>query len=229
MKDNKHITQFMLELYHLNAVTGKERKIIEEVLNTDDEVRLKYEELKKTDYEIKNKYRLDTESLFAILNNNNERIIKNITKPKERKKIILFGIAAVFICFFIPLFIYFNNSKKKNNINITKKEQTVLNIRATDDFYQIQLDINIPEDMTFIYENMFADMDFRSITIPDRITRIGNNAFKNNLLISVTIGANVEIEDNAIPGNFANVYNSLGKVAGTYERPNIISEEWVKK
>jgi hypothetical protein len=89
--------------------------------------------------------------------------------------------------------------------------------------------INIPPGITFIFENMFANKQLSTVIIPSRITSIGKNAFAGNPLVSVTIGANVAVDDDAIPSNFAKAYNSYGRVAGTYTRPNTNSEVWVKK
>ena len=89
--------------------------------------------------------------------------------------------------------------------------------------------INIPPGITFIFDSMFANRDLTFVIIPSRITSIGRNAFSGNPLVSVTIGSDVFIEDNAIPGNFAAVYNSGGKAAGTYTRPDANSEAWDKK
>ena len=88
--------------------------------------------------------------------------------------------------------------------------------------------INIPPGLSLIFENMFANKGLTFVIIPSRITSIGKNAFSGNPLVSVTIGANVSIEETAIPGNFAKAYNSYGKQAGTYTRPNTASEEWKK-
>ena len=89
--------------------------------------------------------------------------------------------------------------------------------------------INIPQGLSFIFENMFANRDLTFVVIPSRITSIGRNAFSGNPLVSVTIGANVSVADNAIPGNFAAVYNADGRTAGTYTRPDVNSEAWEKK
>jgi len=88
--------------------------------------------------------------------------------------------------------------------------------------------INIPPGLSSIFENMFANKGLTFVVIPSRITSIGKNAFTGNPLLSVTIGADVSMEDNSIPGNFTKVYNSYGKQAGTYQRPNSNSEEWEK-
>jgi hypothetical protein len=89
--------------------------------------------------------------------------------------------------------------------------------------------INIPPGLSLIFENMFANKGLTFVIIPSRITSIGKNAFSGNPLVSVTIGVNVSIEENAIPGNFAAVYNAGGRQAGTYTRPDTNSEEWKKK
>ena len=88
--------------------------------------------------------------------------------------------------------------------------------------------INVPPGLSFIFENMFADKGLTFVVIPSRITSIGKNAFTGNPLVSVTIGANVSMEDNAIPGNFAKAYNSYDRQAGKYTRPDSESEEWGK-
>jgi hypothetical protein len=89
--------------------------------------------------------------------------------------------------------------------------------------------INIPPGISFIFENMFANRGLIFVIIPSRITSIGENAFADNPLLSVSIGANVSIEDGAFPGNFVKAYNSNGKAGGTYTRPNTDSEAWIKK
>jgi hypothetical protein len=92
-----------------------------------------------------------------------------------------------------------------------------------------QPNINVPPGITFIFDNMFANRNLDFVIIPSRITSIGKNAFSGNPLLSVSIGANVSIEDNAIPGNFAGAYNANGKAAGTYTRADVGSEVWGKQ
>jgi hypothetical protein len=95
--------------------------------------------------------------------------------------------------------------------------------------YEEPPNINVPAGLTFIFENMFADKQLTVLILPSRITSIGKNAFSGNPLVSVTIGANVAVHDDAIPGNFAKAYNRYGKAVGTYTRPDTNSEEWEKK
>ena len=89
--------------------------------------------------------------------------------------------------------------------------------------------INIPPGLTFIFENMFANRGLSYVIIPAEIASIGKNAFAGNPLVSVTIGANVVLSDDAIPGNFAVAYNNYGKTAGTYARSDTNSSIWAKK
>jgi len=91
-----------------------------------------------------------------------------------------------------------------------------------------EVDSGIPPGITFISENMFADSFIVWIVIPDRIRSIAKNAYADNPVLIVTIGANVNVHDEAIPGNFAKAYNGYGKAAGTYTRPNNNSEVWEK-
>jgi hypothetical protein len=95
--------------------------------------------------------------------------------------------------------------------------------------YEEPPNINIPPGISFILENMFANRDLAFVIIPSRISSIAKNAFAGNPLLSVTIGANVTVDDNAIPGNFAKAYNNYDKAAGTYKRPDTNSEAWKKK
>jgi len=90
-------------------------------------------------------------------------------------------------------------------------------------------EITIPERITFIGNNAFANNQISNVLIPNNVTSIGSGAFSNNPLVRVTIGANVHIDDDAIPGYFANFYNDNGKTIGTYTRANVTSNEWRKQ
>jgi TolB-like protein len=64
-----------------------------------------------------------------------------------------------------------------------------------------------------------------SVTIPNSVTSIGGRAFRNEQLTSVTIPANVSLEDKAFYGEFNSVYERNGKKAGTYTL-SFWSEKW---
>jgi len=86
----------------------------------------------------------------------------------------------------------------------------------------------IPPGLTSIFENMFANKWMVAIVIPDRIRSVAKNAYAGNPIVSVTIGADVDVHDEAIPGSFAKAYNSYGRAKGTYMRSGSASEVWVK-
>ena len=85
--------------------------------------------------------------------------------------------------------------------------------------------------VTEIGANAFANKQLTSVTIPNSVTKIGGAAFYNNQLTSVTIGVNVSIPDSVLTffNGFEANYNSNGKAAGTYTRPNTNSTTWTKQ
>jgi len=75
--------------------------------------------------------------------------------------------------------------------------------------------------VTEIGEQAFMKKGLTSVAIPNSVIFIGNMAFADNQINSVSIGANVYIADNAFEsvGNnasFATFYNSQGRKAGSY-------------
>jgi hypothetical protein len=84
-------------------------------------------------------------------------------------------------------------------------------------FAQNQLtSITIPNSVAIIGEVAFAQNQLTSVTIPNSVATIGKGAFWQTPLTSVTIGANANVTADPFPGNFADVYTSGGKRAGTY-------------
>ena len=70
-----------------------------------------------------------------------------------------------------------------------------------------------------------------SIIIPNSVISIRNEAFWPNQLTSITIGANVTLQFSfpSFPKfgmGFDAYYDNLGKLAGTYTRPDIDSYDW---
>jgi len=75
--------------------------------------------------------------------------------------------------------------------------------------------------VTEIGERVFMKKGLTSVIIPDSVIFIGNMAFADNKIGSVSIGANVYIADNAFENTAYNsfsaeFYNSQGRKAGTY-------------
>jgi len=75
--------------------------------------------------------------------------------------------------------------------------------------------------VTEIGERVFIKKGLTSVVIPESVIFIGNMAFADNKIGSVSIGANVYIADNAFENTAYNsfsaeFYNSQGRKAGTY-------------
>jgi hypothetical protein len=97
-------------------------------------------------------------------------------------------------------------------------------------------DVSIPaqingKPVTTIGENAFINKQLTSVTIPNSVTAIGQVAFDYNQLTSITIGAGVTLGqlEGVFPGDLVNVYNNNGKLAGRYTRPNTSSTEWTRQ
>jgi len=90
----------------------------------------------------------------------------------------------------------------------------------------------IPNSVTYIDNEVFYDNQLTSVIIPDSVTSIGGSAFATNQLTSVVIGANVTLGFGwgyPFDNGFEDAYNSNGKTAGTYTRPNTASTVWTKQ
>ena len=91
------------------------------------------------------------------------------------------------------------------------------------------INLFLPEGIYHIGEASFANNNLNTIIFPSSVRIIKDKAFEGNPLLSVTIGNNVIISENAIPGNFANIYSINNKANGLYTRTNISSNDWVKQ
>jgi len=90
--------------------------------------------------------------------------------------------------------------------------------------------VTIPNSITSIGERAFYNNNLINITIPNSVTYIMLGAFAKNQLTSITIGANVIIYNYSVfEGEFRDFYDSNGRKAGTYTRPNANSTKWTWK
>jgi len=77
-------------------------------------------------------------------------------------------------------------------------------------------EISLPIGIESIGSRCFANNRLTKIKIPHTVTLIAANAFSSNNIESVSIGANVQLERDAIGRGFENFYWLNEKKAGTY-------------
>jgi len=80
--------------------------------------------------------------------------------------------------------------------------------------------ITIPNSVTSIGEGVFFQNQPRVVIIPDSVTSIGAKAFLNPMMqssyMNISIGANVTLESDSFPFDFAKSYTGRDKRAGVY-------------
>jgi len=93
--------------------------------------------------------------------------------------------------------------------------------------------VSIPNSVTTIRNGAFYGNQLASVIIPSSVTAIERDAFTDNPLTSVTIGANVFIaaalgvQAAGLPSGFIEAYNRSSRRAGTYMlHGDIWLEEW---
>jgi len=93
-------------------------------------------------------------------------------------------------------------------------------------FNNVQLNsVTIGSKVTDIGKFAFSGAILTTITLPNSVLTVGESAFSGSKLTSITIGANVKINKEALPDSFISTYNG---VAGSYTRPNDKSLVWTK-
>jgi hypothetical protein len=113
--EKSNISQYMLEMYQLNLVTPKERKLVEAALSSDAELRSRYEALAESDKEIRRRYPYPAPV---------PAVKRDVRRPgfersafvglSKRKRLLAgFGAAAVLVCVFFFSFLSLRNLFKK--------------------------------------------------------------------------------------------------------------------
>ena len=116
MMEKNNISQYMLELYHLDLASPKERKQVEAALSSDAELRRRYEALVESDKEIRRRYPAPDPTVFRDVRKPNlfKRGTLVRSRLSERKHLLAgLGAAAVLICLFFFSFISLRNLFKK--------------------------------------------------------------------------------------------------------------------
>lgn len=273
-----HITDYMLDLYSLDALSPRKRKIVETALTTDEELKMKYEAREKLKQDLYDRYKSrHPDDVILQVQDENVSDLKIKTYPRKRNILRLGVAAAAVVAITLTLIFtvnYFkNHSINDNNIYMTQenkenesdeiknnKEQsnsindehdnrteiasiqrneygdipiknnneniiptTERNTTANDDdseFEMVRVSYDIleyynpwkiidnqrvfviPEEMTYISENRYKNNEIINIIISNGVIRIAESAFENNKIDNVILPASVEIiGDNAFSGN----------------------------
>jgi hypothetical protein len=261
MRGINQVSALMLEQYILDELFEEERKFVEAALAWDEELAERYEELKKSNVQIKRQHPLGSLKRLAPFRNApvlftmpgkplpEEPEPSDLNADKPHKKTFALGLCAAALVgcalAFAIMYLTGGGSNREDGANAatgaeietsggsltgnTEKKDERQEADARPDWPEEEPSVIIPPEVTFIYENMYAKKQLTTVAIPDRINGIAKNAFADNPLLSITIGADVLVDTQAFPGNFASVYNNYGRAAGTYTRPNTNSTAWVRK
>jgi len=92
-----------------------------------------------------------------------------------------------------------------------------------------QLEVIVLPGTTRIKSGEYSNRRISKVVIPGTVTLIEDDAFSQNPLVKVTIGANVVLQINSLPGNFLEAYTASGKAAGIYTRTDERSRNWIKE
>jgi len=213
MKKVKYITDFMLDLYHLDALSDKERKMIKTELSKNDELRSRYNELVKEDQKIREYYSLNSLNDSRSVKEKNDNVSNIINFPKNKKRIntgiVIASAAAVLIVLFISIYFYIGRSANNVNDNSltqgTEYEQLLAYINEYYDgfFY----------DMSEMKDTSFSDWDYfkfndpqelidrglvvidgyqRILTIPEGTISIDHNEYSSYSFTDIIISNGVE-------------------------------------
>jgi tetratricopeptide (TPR) repeat protein len=113
MKKTNQVSQFMLEMYHLGAVSVKERKTVEKALSGDKELSLRYQALKQSNQELNRLYPFE-----------NLPVLQGFTTPAKApanagagfpKSLLLGGFVPAVLAGAVFVSVYINTKDTKEN------------------------------------------------------------------------------------------------------------------
>jgi hypothetical protein len=81
-------------------------------------------------------------------------------------------------------------------------------------------ELEIPENVEFIGNRAFANNQLTEVAILSSSVRILYEAFFGNQISSISLGENIDIEDDAFENNFTTFYAAKGKKGGRYTYDN---------
>jgi len=180
--------------------------------------------------------------------NTNGNYGNNRRFAREKKGVLLSHVITIviIISILIPLIIYAvnnsnsgsktrttssTNSEQSNNVTIPNNVNTISE-RQYAGKQLTSITFSTPSSVVSIGDSAFRDNQLTSITIPDSVRTIGMNAFANNPVASVTIGADVTLIGSGNVGvlgqnsGFNGSYENNNSRAGTYTRLSTSTTEW---
>lgn len=124
----------------------------------------------------------------------------------------------------------YDHSFADNQLIFVELPDSVIRIGEYAFAYNDLASITLPNSVTNIEKCAFFMNKFTSISIPESVMIIGRRAFAHNEINSITIGADVDIDSTlttmGVNEGFKSVYDSGGKLAGTYK---YIGGVWLKE
>lgn len=105
MKETAYISQMTLELYHLDAASVKEQRMIEAALASDRELRLRYEALEESDRELRRRYSLESETAVVPEKGLLRRGVPQRGRLLSKRPVWGIGAAALLLCLFSSLYL----------------------------------------------------------------------------------------------------------------------------
>jgi hypothetical protein len=158
MKKSIEISDFMLTLYHMDALSIRERKFVEAELATNSELRLFYDDFIKEDQEILRRFFLfDLPTMTTPQNTTTPASRKN-RFPQNRKLLGLSIAAAAAVVIFFAIFLSLNYFRGRN---FTTESDSAI-VHGLESIGEEQAYIDFPDDMVETAYDPYIYVDFHN-------------------------------------------------------------------